>query len=458
MLRFIFTLLLVLSFLVSFDYTAIAEVDGFWRRPAENVPIEPLELRSPDKETFVNPNNDWIPGAVLSLGQQGGNDLGLFDAYPYLFGGQSVVPVTPIDTGTNRQFGIDGLVGTADGYNLLSLCHNGNPKVIRFDGDTLVDIKLVSDEQCNETRITSVPGQPNWAYSSFYNASITTIRTFYTVDGGDTWAPFYDITGNFGGVPLGGINGGVIHDITGINTAFFNDPVVRQGFCANYTESDGPDNLNYVAKCVQMDVNNNPQAFLTQIIDNGHRFNIPAESAAKLGPSGDIGIMNFRNFQSRAEVDFAEVVDLGTNQPFIKTDFDLNSGFVSNDKVITGDLLPFDINDPAEQDLVAYILGWNDQERLVKGDIVRTPNIRNNPCGESTDGIVTPISYGGTFVLNGQGYKTIKTCSGSLLLTELLSTARNVPTLNEWGLIALSGLILLFGALVLRRRAQALNN
>ncbi len=103
---------------------------------------------------------------------------------------------------------------------------------------------------------------------------------------------------------------------------------------------------------------------------------------------------------------------------------------------------------------MAYILGSDGQERLVKGNIVRTPNIRNNPCGESTNGIVTPISYGGTFIVpngtNGQAYKTIKTCSGSLLLTELVLDARNVPTLSEWGLIALSGLILLFGALVLR--------
>ena len=213
-----------------------------------------------------------------------------------------------------------------------------------------------------------------------------------------------------------------------------------------------------------------PQAFLTQIIDNGHRFTRPAESAAKLGSSGNIAIMNFKSFQSRFKADFAEVVDLGTNQPFIKTDFDLSSEFQSTDKVITGDLLPFDINDTAEQELVAYILGSDGQERLVKGNIVRTPNIRNNPCGESTiykwlqstNGIVTPISYGGTFIVpngtNGQAYKTIKTCSGSLLLTELVLDARNVPTLSEWGLIALSGLILLFGALVLRRKALTVNN
>ncbi len=67
MLRFTCTLLVVFFFLVSFGYRAMAEVEGSWSRPAENVPIETLELRSPDKQTFINPTNDWIPGAAAGF-------------------------------------------------------------------------------------------------------------------------------------------------------------------------------------------------------------------------------------------------------------------------------------------------------------------------------------------------------------------------------------------------------
>lgn len=78
---------------------------------------------------------------------------------------------------------------------------------------------------------------------------------------------------------------------------------------------------------------------------------------------------------------------------------------------------------------------------------VETFGAGNNFCTIDTDGI-EPVSLELTdeqFLL----------CSASLSERCGLSTTRNIPTLSEWGLIAMTGVLVIAGAIALRRKKAA---
>jgi hypothetical protein len=75
-----------------------------------------------------------------------------------------------------------------------------------------------------------------------------------------------------------------------------------------------------------------------------------------------------------------------------------------------------------------------------------------SPGGQSFNGIARSIDFGGT--VNQVGYDNITVGSGTPVgQTPVPTVAANVPTLNEWALIALAMLAAIAGAIALRRRS-----
>ncbi|MCZ6791087.1 MAG: IPTL-CTERM sorting domain-containing protein [Candidatus Dadabacteria bacterium] len=421
-------------------------------------------------ETYIDPNNPVIPVAVLGQNPGGGTNLGFYDAFQYL---KTTPPNLPpqnvvdgsffqLDLGTNNIFGIDGIVGNSNGINMLAACVDNLLQIIKIDGTNLVDVQQISDGQCNEASITGVPGMPDYFYASEYDANNTTINVFLTEDGGDNWNPFYDITQNFGGVPVGAANGGVRHDITGFNTALDGNAFnIRAGVCVNYTEAvdEAPDGLTYGVKCLDM-VNNNPNNFFTQIFDRG-AFPVTkiAESRSKITSEGVISTLYLKQLDDLFEWYLSEVEGLGstpntTDPLFLRTD-------PGNTQVLTFDFILIELNDAPDPQADVYYAGFDSTQVVVNTEkrTVRTPNIGNYPCNQSTDGIVTSIGLGYAMTDVGDGSIFIACPGGSLLISELiLSDAAGIPTISQWGLIALTGLIVLFGAFALRRKARVTNS
>jgi hypothetical protein len=156
---------------------------------------------------------------------------------------------------------------------------------------------------------------------------------------------------------------------------------------------------------------------------------------------------------------FSETEGLGsapdtTNPLFLGTD-------PGNTQVVTSDFTLIELNDAPDPQTDVFYAGFDSTQVVVNTEkgIVRTSRIANYPCNQSTDDIVTPIGLGYAMTDVGDGSIFIACPGGSLLISKLiLSDAAGIPTISQWGLIALTGLIVLFGAFALRRRARATNS
>jgi len=350
---------------------------------------------------------------------------------------------------------------------MVAMCNDEVLKILKIDGNgNVLDFQQVSNDPCNETSITGVPGMPDRFYVSFYDANTTTINILLSQDGGDNWNPFYDITQNFGGVPVGAANGGVRHDITGFNTALDGNAFdVRAGVCVNYTEAvaPAPDGLIYGVKCLEV-VNNNPNNFFSQVFDQG-TFPVTkiAEMRSKMSQDGKIATIypkqRDENLDALFEWFLSEANGLGSTPN--STDPLLLGTDPGNTLVLTFDFTLVELTNAPDPRSDVYYAGFDSTQVVVNTEkrTVRTPNIGNYPCNQSTDGIVTPIGLGYAMTDVGDGSIFIACPGGSLLISELiLSDAAGIPTISQWGLIALTGLIVLFGAFALRRRARATNS
>lgn len=476
MFRLKYSLSLILLIVLSFNLSAQAELNGEYRTPIVTPLINPLEIRAPDMETYIDPNNPVVPIFVLGLDSQGDVDLGFYDAFPYLSSPNLNFTQEEVNAawnslketiGNGPTFSIDGPVGVPNKQmNMVAMCNDEVLKILKIDGNgNVLDFQQVSNDPCNETSITGVPGMPDRYYVSFYNANTTTINILLSQDGGDNWNPFYDITQNFGGVPVGAANGGVRHDITGFNTALDGNAFnVRAGVCVNYTEAvaPAPDGLKYGVKCLEV-VNDIPNNFFSQIFDEG-TFPVDkiAEMRSKITRQQKIATIYPKldqTSQDLLEWYFSETEGLGsapdtTNPLFLGTD-------PGNTQVVTSDFTLIELNDAPDPQTDVFYAGFDSTQVVVNTEkgIVRTSRIANYPCNQSTDDIVTPIGLGYAMTDVGDGSIFIACPGGSLLISKLiLSDAAGIPTISQWGLIALTGLIVLFGAFALRRRARATNS
>ena len=476
MFRLKYSLSLILLIVLSFNLSAQAELNGEYRTPIVTPLINPLEIRAPDRETYIGPNN-VVPIFVLGLNPQGDVDLGFYDAFPYLSSPNLNFTQEEVNAawnslketiGNGPTFSIDGPVGVpSKQLNMVAMCNDEVLKILKIDGNgNVLDFQQVSNDPCNETSITGVPGMPDRFYVSFYDANTTTINILLSQDGGDNWNPFYDITQNFGGVPVGAANGGVRHDITGFNTALDGNAFnVRAGVCVNYTEAvaPAPDGLIYGVKCLEV-VNNNPNNFFSQVFDQG-TFPVTkiAEMRSKMSQDGKIATIypkqRDENLDALFEWFLSEANGLGSTPDttiplFLGTD-------PGNTLVLTFDFTLVELTNAPDPRSDVYYAGFDSAQVVVNTEkrTVRTPNIGNYPCNQSTDGIVTSIGLGYAMTDVGDGSIFIACPGGSLLISELiLSDAAGIPTISQWGLIALTGLIVLFGAFALRRKARVTNS
>jgi len=79
--------------------------------------------------------------------------------------------------------------------------------------------------------------------------------------------------------------------------------------------------------------------------------------------------------------------------------------------------------------------------------IVDTNNVGDRSCEINSDGVLPE-----TLQITDEQFLR---CSASLIERCGLSSARNIPTLSEWGLIAMTGLLAIIGAVALRRKKSA---
>lgn len=79
--------------------------------------------------------------------------------------------------------------------------------------------------------------------------------------------------------------------------------------------------------------------------------------------------------------------------------------------------------------------------------LTRVSNVGDTYCEINTDGVPPE-----TLEITGDQFLT---CSVSLIERCGLQNVRNIPTLSEWGLIAMTGVLVIAGAVALRRRKAA---
>ncbi len=79
--------------------------------------------------------------------------------------------------------------------------------------------------------------------------------------------------------------------------------------------------------------------------------------------------------------------------------------------------------------------------------LTRVNNLGEPYCEINTDGVLSESLQ--------ITYDQFLTCSLSLIERCNVSTTRSIPTLSEWGLIAMTGLLAVIGAVALRRRRAA---
>jgi len=255
--------------------------------------------------------------------------------------------------------------------------------------------------------------------------------------------------------------------MVGYNTALEDNAInIRAGVCVYYTEAVdvAPDGLKYGVKCLDM-VNDNPNNFFIEIFAEG---TFPGTEIAEMRSRGtkdgsiaviypiDVGveeaIQRLRNW------DFSTTTGLGSTP---NTTEPLRITPITSDRaVIAADFLEIALttDNAINPNRNVFYFAQEDDQRVIDplNGIVRIPNLGNYPCTNPTDNIVTPIGVGYVMVDDDVGTVFIGCPGGSLLISELiLSEAAVIPTLDEWGLIAMAAILGIAGFMVIRRRKVA---